>query len=145
MVSPQCTEYSPVYSWYPMVNWTPPVYSWYPPTVPLIFLRVLNIPWCTAQTLCRVLSWIHKVCWKFFIISRHFTWKKKIRSYLSSLHNAVRLHDPHQMDGIEQSPHDNYFNTCRQHIEKWGLVKTTMLIPSSVIHCTPLFFRLQPW
>ena len=36
MVSSYCPEHSPVYSWYPP--------------------SVLNIPWCTAQTLCRVFT-----------------------------------------------------------------------------------------
>ena len=28
---------------------------------------------------------------------------------------------------IVQSPHENYFNLCRQHKEKWDLVKMTII------------------
>ena len=28
---------------------------------------------------------------------------------------------------IVQSPHENYFNVCRQHKEKWDLVKMTII------------------
>ena len=43
---------------------------------------------------------------------------------------------------IVQSPHENYFNVCRQHKEKWSLTKTTIYV-SSRRNSANILFKLH--
>ena len=62
------------------------------------------------------------------LTSLHLMWwhvrPRLLKEYLQSVSWSLA---EFRHNKIVQSPHENYFNVCRQHKEKWDLVKMTII------------------